>query len=103
MTEQNCAEFKEERKLGFDLLPDPGNSLADAFGLRFVLPDALKGVYEGFGIKLPEFNGDDSWTLPIPARYIVDAEGTIRYARIDPDYTNRPEPAETLEALRALA
>ena len=51
---------------------------------------------------LPDFNGDESWTLPVPARYILDGGGTIRYARSDPDYTVRPESAETLEALRQL-
>ena len=46
--------------------------------------------------------GDDSWTLPMPARYIVDRDATIRYARVGADYTRRPEPLETLVALRAL-
>jgi peroxiredoxin len=51
---------------------------------------------------LPAGNGDDSWTLPLAARYVIDSEGVIRYARTDPDYTRRPEPEETLEALRKL-
>jgi len=38
----------------------------------------------------------------MPARYIIDRDGRVRYARTDPDYTRRPEPEETLEALRAL-
>jgi len=38
----------------------------------------------------------------MPARYIVDTGGTIRYARVNADYTVRPEPSETLEALRGL-
>jgi hypothetical protein len=53
-------------------------------------------------IDLAEGNGDDSWTLPIPARYIIDRDGVIRYARTDPDHTRRPEPEETVEALREL-
>ena len=39
----------------------------------------------------------------MPARYIVDKDGVIRYTRVNADYTVRPEPSETLEALRALA
>lgn len=38
----------------------------------------------------------------MPARLIVDRDGIIRYADINPDYTVRPEPEETLEALKAL-
>jgi peroxiredoxin len=41
--------------------------------------------------------------LPIPARFVIDREGIVRVAESDPDYTTRPEPADTLEALRALA
>lgn len=37
----------------------------------------------------------------MPARYIVGTDGSIRYARIHPDYTTRPEPEETLAALGA--
>lgn len=86
----------------FALTTDPGNGTAAAFGLRWTLPPDLREVYTGFEIVLPAFNGDDSWTLPVPARYIVDGSGTIRYARSDPDYTVRPEPEETVEALRAM-
>lgn len=39
----------------------------------------------------------------MPARYIVDGGGVVRYARVEPDYTHRPEPDETLEALRRIA
>jgi peroxiredoxin len=39
----------------------------------------------------------------MPARFVIDRTGTIRAAQSDPDYTRRPEPADTLEALRALS
>ena len=38
----------------------------------------------------------------MPARFIIDEQGIIRYAESDPDYTTRPEPEDTLAALRAL-
>jgi peroxiredoxin len=88
--------------LAFDILRDPGNEVAASYGLRWQLPEDLKQLYLHFGIDLAADNGDDSWTLPMPARYIIDRDGVVRYARTDPDYTRRPEPEETLEALRAL-
>jgi peroxiredoxin len=91
-----------ERKLSFDILSDPGNQVAAAYGLRHQLPEDLKAVYQKFGISLPEANGDDTWTLPLPARYIIDAAGLVRYAQVNADYTIRPEPEDTLEALTAL-
>jgi len=93
----------EKAKLSFDILSDPGNRYAEQLGLAFELPDNLREVYSGFGIDLPKFNGDRSWTLPIPARFVADATGIIRYSEADVDYTTRPEPAETVAALRALS
>ena len=76
--------------------------MARVFGLVFTLPWDLREVYRGFGIDLEKANGDASWTLPMPARYVVDQTGTIRSADVDPDYTQRTEPTDTVGALRAL-
>jgi peroxiredoxin len=92
----------EKLKLGFGILHDPGNKVAAAFGLRWSLPDDLRALYLQFGLDLPAGNGDDSWTLALPASFIIDQQGSVRYARTDPDYTRRPEPDETLEALLAV-
>ena len=95
-------ELINQRNLTFDLLSDPGNNVAKAFGISFSFPENLKNLYLKFGIDLPKHNGDDSWTLPMPARFIIDRDSTIRYAEVDPDYTIRPEPEHTIEALKAL-
>jgi peroxiredoxin len=96
------AKLINQKNLTFDLLSDPGNNVAKAFGISFSFPEDLKNLYLKFGIDLPKHNGDDSWTLPMPARFIIDRGSTIRYAQIDPDYTVRPEPEHTIEALKAL-
>jgi hypothetical protein len=51
-------------KLGFDLLFDPGNKVAEAYGIAMELPDDLIKVYTNRGIDLPTFDGDNSWRLP---------------------------------------
>ncbi len=38
----------------------------------------------------------------MPARYVIDQEGTIIYAEVNPDYTRRPEPEEMLPSLRRI-
>lgn len=93
-------EFREEKKLTFEILSDPGNEMAQRYGLTFNLPEDLKEIYVKFNIDLEKYNGDDSWTLPLPARLIIDPEGIIRYAAINADYTVRPEPEETIAALK---
>ena len=86
----------------FPILSDARNEVAARFGLRFALPDYLRGIYASFPLDLAMYNGDASWTLPMPARFIIDPRGIIRAADSDPDYTTRPEPEDTLAALRAL-
>jgi peroxiredoxin len=89
--------------LDFPILSDTRNEVAAAFGLRFRLPDDLVELYKSLKNDLPTFNGDDSWTLPMPARYVIGQDGIIRYAEVNPDYTRRPEPLDMLPALRAAA
>ncbi len=95
--------IKEEKGLDADILSDPGNEVAERYGIRFELPGDLKGIYQQFKINLDEYDGDDSWTLPMPARLIIDKDGVIRYAEINPDYTVRPDPEETIAALKEIA
>ena len=102
MPEHN-RELSRTRQLTFDILTDRGNEVAARFGLRFNLPDYLRQVYSTFPLDLEKFNGDASWSLPIPARFLIDSQGIIRAAESDPDYTTRPEPEDTLEAVRALS
>ena len=85
------------------MLRDEGNEVAATLGLRFELPADLKQVYLGFGIDLEKSNGESSWTLPMPARYVIDPTGVIRQASVHPDYTTRPEPEEAMATLRALS
>jgi len=65
------------------------------------LPDYLIKLYKTLKNDLPAFNGDTSWTLPMPARFVISRDGVIRYAEVNPDYTHRPEPADVLLALRS--
>ena len=88
------------QKLTFPILWDEKSAVAQAFGLAFTLPDDLRAVYLGFGNDLAIRNGDPSWQLPVPARFVIDAAGIVRSVEADPDYTHRPEPESTLEALR---
>ncbi len=39
---------------------------------------------------------------PMPARFLIDSEGTVRYAESSPDYTQRPDPDDLIEVLKAL-
>ena len=96
----NSRRSARENSLGFPILSDPGNEVAAAFGLRFELPSYLVDLYKKLGNNLPLTNGDDSWTLPMPGRFAIGQDGTVLYAEVNPDYTQRPEPEDLLPVLR---
>lgn len=98
-TPANSRKAQRDNKLSFPILSDKGNEVAHAFGLRFNLPAELIEVYKGFGNDLAVVNGEPSWTLPIPGRYVVGSDGVIAYAEVNPDYTTRPEPSDLLPSI----
>jgi peroxiredoxin len=58
-------------------------------------------MYESIMTKLPGYNGDQSWELPLAATYVVQPDGKISWARVDADWRKRPEPGEILKVLHA--
>jgi peroxiredoxin len=109
----------DQHKLRFPLLSDAGSNVAREFGLAHRVPEYQQEIYRRVFVNLPFVNGDDSWQLPIPAVYILDgrrhaggapfdfAQGGsaphVLYASANPDYTDRPEPAEILTLLSTAA
>ena len=102
MREPYLRKMAEKNHLEFDLLRDEGNVVSAKFGLVFRLPDDLIELYKTFGADLVRFNGDDSWTLPMPARFVIDQKGILRHADVNADYTVRPDPSETIAVLKNL-
>jgi len=101
-TAPNRRKSERENELSFPILSDHGNAVADEFGLRYRLPDELIAVYKSFVNDLTIGNGEDSGTLPMPARYVIGPDGVVAYAEVNPDYTRRPDPSELLPPLQRL-
>jgi peroxiredoxin len=89
----------DQHKLRFPLLSDAGNRVARQFGLNYRVPALQEGVYWRAFVNLPFANGDESWELPLPATFIIDRDGAVLYASANEDYTERPEPAEIVNAV----
>jgi peroxiredoxin len=102
-TAPNSRKSVRQNKLTFPILSDVKSKVGEAFGLRFHLPDYLIELYKGLKNDLPAFNDDPSWTLPMPARYVIEQDGAILYSEVNPDYTHRPEPAHMIPVLQRAA
>lgn len=101
-TQKMAQRIVRDQELSCDVLTDAGNDFADKLGTKFRLPPYLEELYRGFGVDLPGNNGDDSWTLPMPLRAVIDTHGVVRYLDINDDYTQRPDTPECLAVLRSL-
>jgi peroxiredoxin len=101
-TAANARKSQRQNGLGFPILVDKGGIVAAQFGVRWTLPDDLREIHKRVGADLTQFNGEDSWTLPMPARYAIGSDGRIAYAEINPDYTVRPEPSDVFPILDRL-
>ena len=85
--------------LAFPVLSDPTLAAADAFGISFTVPPELVDYFTEIGTDIPVLNGNGLWALPVPATYVIDTCGAIRYADVQPDYRKRPDPADALRAI----
>jgi peroxiredoxin len=100
-TQKHSYMTRDMHKLRFPVLSDQGNQVARKFGLVYRLSPELQAMYESIMTKLPGYNGDQSWELPLAATYVAQPDGRILWARVDADWRKRPEPEEILEALHA--
>ena len=75
--------------LDYTLLSDARLGAAEAFGLAFRVSDDYYQRAKDYGLDLEEASGETHHALPVPAVYVIDADGVIRFAHSEPDYTQR--------------
>ena len=98
-TQKHSYMTRDMHKLRFPVLSDQGNQVARKFGLVYRLSREMQAMYESIMTKLPGYNGDQSWELPLAATYVVQKDGKILWARVDADWRKRPEPEEILQVV----
>lgn len=98
----NSLSTAEQHNLPFEVLSDVGNKVSRDYGIVMKVPDNMQPLYLKWGLDVPKVNGDDSWELPIPATYVIRQDGTISFAFVNKNYTERCEPDDIISALSAL-
>lgn len=94
--------FIKDNNLDFSFFVDLANKAADKLGLVFSLTPEYREIYHSLNIHLNDLNGNNSWTLPMPATFIISKDGLITSTYINIDYTQRMEPDDILEQLDKL-
>jgi peroxiredoxin len=97
------AQAAGERGLGVALLCDLDGRYARLCGVHYEMSESHAALYERFGLDLDRLNAGAGWALPIPASYVVDRSGVIRFTFGDADWAKRAEPADIVDAVRRIA
>lgn len=94
------AQLIQEHNINLTILSDTGNQIAKQYGLVFTLPENVRNLYKNLGANLPDFNGDDSYQLPIPATYIIDQDKKVIFSYINVNYMERADTSELIKVLK---
>jgi peroxiredoxin len=93
-------EMKFDSNVHFPILSDMDNGYAMSLNLAIWVGAEMEEYMTRLGNSLPKFQGNDSWTLPIPATFVVGTDGRIKARFVDPDYRKRMAVEDLIAALQ---
>ena len=97
---QFAAEMRQDCNVNFPILSDMDNGYAMSLNLAIWVGAEMKEYMTKIGRMLPQYQGNDSWMLPIPATFVVGKDGRIKARFVDPDYRKRMTIEELIGALK---
>ncbi len=98
---EKVRESIAEHALNFHPLSDSQMAAARALGIAYKVDEATLQKLKSFGVDLAEASGQAHFMLPVPAVFLVGANGGITFEYVNPDYSRRIKPELLLAALRA--
>jgi peroxiredoxin len=99
--QQFATTLKRESNMHYPVLTDMDNGYALSLNLAVWVGGEMQEILESGGRAVPEYQGNQTWVMPIPATFVVGRDGVVTARFIDPDYRNRMTIAELLAALKA--
>src|SRR5262249_26204821 len=99
--QQFAEKFKTESQARFPILTDMDNGYALSLNLVIWIGTEMERMIASAGRDIPNYQGNASWMLPIPATFVVAMDGTINARFVDPEYRKRMAVDTLLTALRS--
>lgn len=88
-------------ELNYTLLSDSPMTASKAFGLAFKVDQETVDRYKSIGLDLEGDSGHDHHLLPVPAVYIVNTDGIVKFNYVNPNYKERINGEVLLTAAKA--
>jgi len=98
--QQFAESFKTESQARFPILTDLDNGYALSLNLVIWVGSEMERMIASAGRDIPNYQGNTSWMLPIPATFVVGTDARIKVRFVDPDYRKRMAVETLLTALR---
>jgi peroxiredoxin len=96
-----AATFKADGEVRYPVLTDIDNGYALSLNLAFWVGEEMQRIMQAGGRRIPEYQGNSAWMMPIPSTFVIAQDGVVRARFIDPDYRNRMTIANLLAALKS--
>lgn len=101
-TAQFTRGYSEKNELPFPILTDMDLGYALALGLVFWVGADVRKLYEGAGIELQQYQDNQSFFLPISAKFIVGEDGLVKARCVNVEFRERMEPEAIVAILKTL-
>ncbi|WP_299112420.1 peroxiredoxin-like family protein [uncultured Winogradskyella sp.] len=94
----------EISKMEFTVLSDQDAKVARQYGVAWEVPEFLmEHMRVDRGLDLKAINNGNANVLPIPATFILDTDGIIKWNYVNVDYRTRSEPDEIVDVLKSMS
>lgn len=98
--ESNISKTVDQNNLEFSVISDKDNSIMKKYNVAFDVTKAYQDkVIKYFQTTLQEINGQEKAVLPIPATYLIDTDGKVKYVHHNIDYSKRATVKDILAQL----
>jgi peroxiredoxin len=94
-------ELKAASDAAFPILTDFDNGYAMSLNLAFWVGDEMQKMMCEAGWDVAPSQGSETWLLPIPATFVVGADGLVKVRFVDPDYRKRMAIEDLLAAFES--
>jgi peroxiredoxin len=98
------AKTKAKHGVAFPMLSDSDLTAHKAFNVVQAPPEAEQKALAGYGINLESYSGKAHHNFAVPAIFLVDKTGAVKWMHIDEEYKTRPSAKQMIEvAAKALS
>jgi peroxiredoxin len=96
------SDYVAKNDLPFPVLSDVDLGYALSLGLIFWVGTEVQELYQGAGVELEKYHGNQGYFLPMAAKFIVGRDGLVKARQVNIEFRERMEPEAILAVLRDL-